>query len=518
MQATFTNSPPSSGRECVFYDVQLIQPYGADLSLVEPIPASGTVIGLNESLSVGVRFAPAVPRDYYDAGPVACKYRSDDNHLRVSTSATRAAINVGLRGGAIAKPVCEVAGDIIDFGPVPTGCSTDSRIIKIYNNNIRAMAVNAVQATSPFSASLRLGPAPQEVLPNGSAQIAVRFTPSEAGPRTGTLTATADDGSTLCNEVTLKGEGITGAVADEVFYQAAENPVDILWCMDGSGSMLSKQAEAAAAAPEFIAALAAAGVDYHIGVAAAAIGPYATQGTTWLAPGWLLAEPGYPKIITTAAPDPGAALAANLGTFLEDIMEESCLESLRLAVGGVYANDPERNAGFLRPGAKLMLVIVSDEDDQSLLPVEYYREFFWYMSGVRDPEALSVNVIAGLAPETLDPGCFLAREPGERYREFYGITGNGVLASICGPNWPQLMGDLGRKAASLAAPQTRFRLRNSPLSEPDDVAINGVSVPRGGETGWEYHSNANTVVFAPAAVPPLGAEIRVSYVPLCPEP
>ena len=56
------------------------------------------------------------------------------------------------------------------------------------------------------------------------------------------------------------------------------------------------------------------------------------------------------------------------------------------------------NAGFLREDAKLYIICISDEQDQSRGNPDFYVDFFSSIKGYHNTEMLKVSAIVGDAP------------------------------------------------------------------------------------------------------------------------
>jgi hypothetical protein len=148
----------------------------------------------------------------------------------------------------------------------------------------------------------------------------------------------------------------------------------------------------------------------------------------------------------------------------------------------------------------MALIIVSDEDDQSLSPVV---SFF---NNVRNRAAndYTTAVITGGAA-----GCMSmtgAAAPAYRYEEFANLTG-GLSESICG-GWASTLTNIGNAAFGL---RRIFILSQSvDQTEPISVFVNGTSVP---PSQWSYDPATGAIIFLNP--PTEGAEIRVEYTPAC---
>ncbi len=291
---------------------------------------------------------------------------------------------------------------------------------------------------------------------------------------------------------------------------------DILFVVDDSGSMAAEQANLATSFDSFIRALAASAVkdDFQIGVT--------TTSVDW--PRYLSGSSGPFETITqyTSGPAAGASypagalvgapghriLPANSLTLVDDFKadvnvgtsganKEQGLRAALLAVSDRIADGT--NAGFLRSGARLAVIIVSDEDDCSdpasppaviypssgdachtdaeqakLPPVASYVSALREKLGGEARDVV-VAVIAGVDPTTkqpVQPACNpTGGYPAKRYSAFVaGFPGKGLIDDVCQADFTATL----QQVAGLIASQTL------PLSEtPADPALLSVAVSRG---------------------------------------
>ncbi|HVE81927.1 MAG TPA: VWA domain-containing protein [Myxococcales bacterium] len=152
---------------------------------------------------------------------------------------------------------------------------------------------------------------------------------------------------------------------------------DILFVVDNSGSMREEQAGVAAELPAFVASLkAGAGVanDFQVGVITTSVYQNA------LLPGGGIAFKTYPdqagKLRPATLTSGGTAtmlrgddpdLVSEFGMLIQQGItgsgQETPFEAVRLATSPPLVDN--ENRGFLRDGARLVVVVVSDEDDCS---------------------------------------------------------------------------------------------------------------------------------------------------------
>lgn len=426
----------------------------------------------------------------------------------------------------------------VHFGQVTTGCASAEVPVKLYNNGdapITVSGIEVVPAVTPQAFSVA-APAqmPLTIAPRSPATLGVTYAPSKeavetASLRIGTDAPNAIDGVVV---VPLTGEGTSESAVRDSFRQSDTPMVDVLWCVDNSSPMAPYQLSLAGNIPQFIEYAATLGTEYQMGVVTAEINE-AERGYTgdMIYPGVLFQRAGYPRIVTNSpAPprtdpylpegiDPAEAFAANAmpGECCAG-EQESCMEAVKLALSDPFISDTKANGGFLRRYAKLAVVMLSNEDDQSPGTVEYYADFLRDLKGRRNPDLLSVSVIAGLSGEGTpqDPPepalCGEESQPAERYLELFKTVGNGAAFSICFGEWGGIMRKLGLGA--LHAVVEYFLSRNA---DPASIVVmvNGAPIRADPVDGYTYDPATNSVVFGRGAVPPPGAVIDVLYRAIC---
>lgn len=289
---------------------------------------------------------------------------------------------------------------------------------------------------------------------------------------------------------------------------------DILFVVDDSLSMAAEQQNLATSFDAFIRALAASAVkdDFQIGVTTTSVdfphyqsgssGPftvdtkYATgpaAGTPYAA-GALVGAAGH-KILPATSPSLVDDFKANVNVGTNGSSKEQGFRAARLAVTDRIADGS--NAGLLRPGARLAVIIVSDEDDcsdtdnppaviypstgdachsdaeQAKLPsvASFVSALKSQLAG--ESRDVVVAAIAGVDPSTKQPAqptCNPQGFPARRYSAFVaGFPGKGLIDDVCQADFTGTL----QQVAGLIASQTL------PLSEaPADPSLLTVSVTR----------------------------------------
>lgn len=377
-------------------------------------------------------------------------------------------------------------------------------------------------------------------------------------------------------------DGVVGRCDAELGLPAAVS-TDILFVVDNSSSMTEEQAKVVAQLRAFLDSLANAPVqnDFQVGVISTAVSMYsnACAGSATLVQaeaeggrlqlgkelsGALNAD-SERKILRFDEPDLLEQFGLLIGQGTAGLGQEMGLEAMRLALTEPLASiapdaTPSGNAGFLRPGSRLLVVVVTDEDDCSvqdpralvlrtscetnacstdadcgsegtycvplgteggrscqlnscetpegraaLEPVSTYVEFLRTLddgtgaSRLRDVSLAVIGPVnADGQPERCRSSSDEAFGVGERYRDAVSQMGDrGFIGSICSDDYGET---LRRIAELVAAPQ----ILDLPESPPDGNLVR-ISVERAGSEPLDCR-NGDGFVFEPAAN---GAPARV---------
>jgi hypothetical protein len=278
----------------------------------------------------------------------------------------------------------------------------------------------------------------------------------------------------------------------------ADGIVDILWVVDDSGSMTNQRQTLTSNFSRFLEELLALQVRFHIGVISTNYNDRGTlRGTT--------------KIITNDTPDPRGAFLQNT-TFPAGSRArlEQGFRMMELAL--TEPNRSGANAGFLRPGAALAVIAVTDEDDSSYGNPAYYARFLRSLKGPGNENLSSLSVIGGTTPD----GCYPPgeevyyggrAEPALRYSTVATKTG-GIIGSICDASFEAT---LVKIAAALNTLRRVFPLSLKPDPTTLAVLVNGTPVPKDVVNGWQYRTETQSVTFLGNYVPPPGALLRFEY-------
>lgn len=335
----------------------------------------------------------------------------------------------------------------------------------------------------------------------------------------------------------------------DAFAQEAASKVDVLWVVDDSGSMAPRQESLARSFQSFIELFSRGKIDFRIAITTTDIFKTAGQFK------------GTPKILTPSTPSLATAFAANIRVGTSGSPYEAGLQAAQLALERQAAtNDPilDRIAtckaacsragdpplctqtcetsnpiDFLRPGAYLYLIFVTDEEDESSQDVRYYWRAFETAKGVGNDGTVTTAAIMGDVPTN---SC--GATPGARYKALSDLTG-GEVGSICDADFSKTLKKLATNAVGL---KRKFALSKAPNKETLEVVVRYACntadefltgcekvdrapcigapetekllecrPPFGGPDGWTYEEGNMLIFFAGESLPGLGAEIDVYY-------
>lgn len=289
--------------------------------------------------------------------------------------------------------------------------------------------------------------------------------------------------------------------ATDVFYQVPNDDVDILFVVDESGSMHDEQLALAAGFDAFLAELEQSETNYQIGIVST------SQDSGKPNSGQLVGDPPFltPKDDTSALFQERVLLGV-AGSDKE--------KGLVAAVNALT-----QNPGFVRYGASLVVVFVTDEDDCSddgaldgKAAISCYQQREQLV-----PVTTMVDRIRGLKPggEVVRLGGILGpldwscpdAFPGTRYARAI-VEAGGSIGKICDADWTPVLSSLGVVAVGILE---QFELAQAADAETIEVFVDDEPVPQDDVNGWTYDWQTTMVTFHGDAIPPRDSEIRVEY-------
>lgn len=386
----------------------------------------------------------------------------------VSTDGDTPEIEVPLTGGAL-LPQLLIEPDPYEFGAITRTCD-DVGQVTLYNVGKDDLVIDGVVvAGSAFSLD-GSEPMPLTLPPGGETWVDVRFGPGLVEFYEGELQVSSNDPRGIQAGL-LEGAGERLPTQTDIFEQILTDwtLADIFFYVDQSGSMIDDQETLADNWELFTDFLLAGGLDYQVMVSTEDDGCH--NGS----------------IITPSTPNPSqafedAVVSAGYGIYTEAGLTIALNAFEKVGMG-------QCNEGFLRPYVNPILVLISDEPEQSA------NTWDWYVQRILQiAPAARIDVVVTIVP------CGDGQE-GTGYFEAAQSTGGSVL-DICDDDWADKFATI----VQVEEPLDTFVLTEEPVVETLEVRVNGYD-----SYDWAYDAEINAIVFFDTALPPPAAIIEVTY-------
>jgi len=283
--------------------------------------------------------------------------------------------------------------------------------------------------------------------------------------------------------------------------------VDVLWVIDTSSSMDTYQNQLAPQMGLFVDAMNQTGLDYHMAVTTMDMSASGVKGK-------FVSSAGTPLILTSQTPNLTQVLSQRIQLGGNGSPVERGLEAMKAALSSPLASSSGYNAGFLRKDALLVVVFLSNEDDQSAS-----ADYGAFLDSVRPPLATTGErswLVQFMGVTDSDPSCKTSQwsqagysEIGAKYIALANESG-GVSEAICDADLKRALTNVKARVLEV---MTEYRLDRSPDLTTLAVYVNGALVPQDASNGWTYYSANNSIRFHGTAVPPVDSTIRISYDP-----
>ncbi len=306
----------------------------------------------------------------------------------------------------------------------------------------------------------------------------------------------------------------------------ANNKVDILWVIRNAGLMGPIQTNLATSFNSFMTQFVTKNFDYQMAVATTdirAIDPAHPSDPNFSGQNSCIV--GSPTIITTTTPNPVNVLATS-----SDVGYFGSTDSHNLGVLQSAFSAPNLagcNAGFLREGAYLAVIEVSDTDDDTTATPAAALAF---LDSIRPPSttpngatirpySVSAMVVDTLAHKTacdaIGDTTFSTHgvsytEVGTKLMTLANAT-NGVVASVCDADFSA---DLLSIATHILEQTSAVHLASIPDTTTIQVFENSATIAQDSVNGWTFDAATTSIVFHGSAIP-MGSSVyvTVNYTP-----
>jgi len=363
-----------------------------------------------------------------------------------------------------AVPQLQIDPNPVNFGAQFIGCD-DEATVTFTNIGAEELVISATDFSSDGQIELYAIdplPMPLTIAPAEQVEVGLRYAPTVEADAQAVLTVTSNDPAG--EHVHLSdGSGVYAATFDDQFTVPENPPVDILFAVDQSCSMDDQTSDLAQAFGEFINEINNVTTGWHLGVV--------TNDNGCFNQGVLTSSTNNYQSKFTSAVSTGGCTAGSPSCLTEALLRLTSV-SLSKTGGGC-------NANFLRSGAMLHVIVVSDEEEQSNTNwLTWVNEFGTY---VASPNHLKISAVVDVNTSCGDG------TGADGYDDAANYTG-GELLNICNANWASQIATLS--AASLTN-IFRYELTETGADEASiSVYVDGAL-----NSDWHYDSGSNEVVF-----------------------
>jgi hypothetical protein len=413
----------------------------------------------------------------------------DDTYVDVASNDPDEPIaQVHLLGQGIA-PVIEVTPTSYDFGTIFVGCENELELT--VSNTGNADLVVDDFSSNPGSSDLLFGGIEDmngadeglmTLSPAASEFIYVSYLPLDEYADIAYLIIDSNDPFSPQVQVDQGGNGVFYGTNLDVFEQPIQAASDIIFAVDRSGSMNDDIANVITNFGVFVTTMVNMDSDFQV---AATVEPTGCINGSDI---WIDAT------FTESEAEDTINAMINLGGSYDGSTTEKAFTLLEACLSEIGAGGC--NEGLVRDSAKLNLIGVSDEPEQSLNSWSYYVKLF--QSYKDDPDDLVIHAVGGDYPS----GCGSASAYTGMYEA--SVATGGQFLSICATDWATHLTALAEAAA---ATLDTFQLTADAVPETIVVRVDGVT----STLGWEYEGSQNAIVFETDYIPEGGATIEVEY-------
>ncbi len=412
----------------------------------------------------------------------------------------------------------------IDFGTVQLGCAASARNVTLVNQCIgKNMALAGTRLVDSHDDVFRIisEPPTGTVLAGGDQMsISLVYRSSEVDSETTSIEVqfVDDDRQTITLSIPVAGKGTPRTQQVDVIQQPPAPKKDLLFVIDNSPSMEPYQQRLADTFQFLITYVANQMLDYHIAVISTDPGdgnggtPGVVEGAFWPLDG----EPSE-RIVKESMPleEQKRLISAMVPMGTNGSEVEWLIDPVVKALSPELTREGAHNAGFLREGAPLQVVVISDAHDQAPHSLTRYSDFFNKLTQ-------GIVILHGIIPLYSDDTC-VYDDPSDTAidpRMSKMLTNfHGNVVDICAEDWREMISRLLLNCMMFL--DDTFGLAASPnLSKGITVKVEGVEVPEmnGSERAWRYDSSRTehgAIIFESRYIPRPGATVEITYEMAC---
>ncbi len=282
--------------------------------------------------------------------------------------------------------------------------------------------------------------------------------------------------------------------------------IDVLWVVDNSGSMLTKQQNLANSFSSFINTFTTKNYDFRMAIVTTDIRPTSTGQDGKFQ--------GVPNIIDNNTANFESRFQNNVVVGSTGDSNAKALDAINLSLSAEkLATD---NTSFIRSDAKLIVIILSDADDSD--SVKTVADTIAFLDTLKPDSTdgatgrtIKNYTVSAVIDNKNNPGpaSCVGSEDGIKFREIANETG-GTIMDICATNFSDGLAELSEDIAQFVS---QVLLKFEPQLNTLSVAVDGTEIPMDETNGFSYTPAGNKIVFNGTAIPSQNSTISVLYIP-----
>ena len=429
-------------------------------------------------------------------------------------------VTLPLKG--VSKASCLVATPaFVDFGPIRYDCAAAPRKTYVANRCSEPITVSDAAIGNGTSRQFTLVTPvtqPRVLNPGEGFELEVDYARNVLGQHYSPLYLRTDKEAAPFLIPLLAETNHEGIQVDR-YTQGTDSQLDVLFVVSNTSTMSQYQNRLKAAIPDWLQTAKEAGVDVRVGVTSTGLvarGAQCGGGANGGEAGRLFPVDGSnPRVVSGTSANAAADIQENLDVGSCHNLVQG-LETMRAALSAPLSeqtDDPrtpqanDGNAGFTRAAARMAVVVLADEDDNSGFSPDSYIQFLQTLKGTGMSHR---SQLYALVPT--DNSCATAGNEADRFASVANGTG-GRVDSICRSDYRPLLESVIQRAGDM---QADFPLTAAPSGTTEmTVRVQGQVLPA---TRWMYDAGRNAVVFNTDAVPSAGQAVEVRYRSVCRAP
>jgi hypothetical protein len=224
-------------------------------------------------------------------------------------------------------------------------------------------------------------------------------------------------------------------------------------------------------------------LDYHIGVITSSAGTsFSGSGACC---GQLSSLPNDPKFVDRNTPNGIGVLKRNLMVGTTGDATEKFFEPAYMAL--TEPNLSGSNHDFYREESYLVVIFITDTDDQSMMPADAFYAFLMKLKGSADRFFIGGAYI----PKSEYKTCSGESPSTTKLDDFFSLT-HAQFFSLCDEDFGEQLAEIGQVIALKA--QTML-LNRVPKKDTIRVTIGNDQLPEDSKKGWSYNPVINALEF-----------------------